>query len=358
MYPAVAVLKELGNKAESVLWVGSEGGMEAGLVSRLGVPYAAIPAAGVHGVGLASLPGNLWKLLRGTVASFKILRKFKPDVLLFTGGFVAVPMAVAGQNIPNLLYVPDIEPGMALKYLARFADCIALTAAPSRSYFSQEARMVITGYPTRPELKGWEKAEARQKLGLQADLPVLLAFGGSKGARSINRAAKAILPELLSEMQILHITGELDWDEIESARAELPAEQAERYHIFPYLHEEMGAAFSAADLAVSRAGASTLGEFPLYGLPAVLVPYPYAWRYQKVNADYLVEHGAAQLLKDEALNSELLATIRGLMQSPDELKKMSQAMKNLAAPRAAQRLAELVCELAGQKSPHSGGESC
>jgi UDP-N-acetylglucosamine--N-acetylmuramyl-(pentapeptide) pyrophosphoryl-undecaprenol N-acetylglucosamine transferase len=130
-----------------------------------------------------------------------------------------------------------------------------------------------------------------QALHLDPALPVLLVFGGSKGARSINRALLEALPGLLPEMQVLHISGNLDWPEVEAARSALStgeaAAWAERYHAFPYLHDEMGAALAAADLVVARAGASTLGEFPALGLPAILVPYPHAWRYQKVNADYL-----------------------------------------------------------------------
>ncbi len=101
----------------------------------------------------------------------------------------------------------------------------------------------------------------------------------------------ANLPALVEMAQIVHITGELDWPNVEAKMKELTKAQSARYHAFPYLHEEMGAALAAADLALSRAGASTLGEYPLFGLPAILVPYPHAWRYQKVNADYLVRHG-------------------------------------------------------------------
>ena len=266
-----------------MLWVGSEGGMEAELVKRNQIPYAAIPAAGVHGVGWRMLPRNLWQLFRGVLASRRILRQFRPDLLLFTGGYVAVPMAVAGHAVPTLLYVPDIEPGLALKVLARFADRIAVTAESSKKYFRAGAPVTVTGYPIRPELARLERDAARQSLGLAPQGTVLLVMGGSKGARSINRALLAILPDLPVEIQVLHLTGQLDWDEVQGARAALPADVAARYHPLPYLHD-MGAALAAADLAVSRAGASTLGEFPLFGLPAILVPYPYAWRYQKVNA--------------------------------------------------------------------------
>ncbi|TLN01958.1 hypothetical protein FDZ74_15525, partial [bacterium] len=205
VYPALAVLQTLGNENVTVLWVGAERGMEAELVQRQGVPFTTIPAAGVHGVGLSALPGNIIKLAKGVLASRRILREFQPDVLLFTGGFVAAPMAVAGRNLPALLYTPDIEPGMALKFLARYASTIAVTTADSRAYFSARSRVEVTGYPTRPELTNRAQDEARASLTLSSPLPVLLVTGGSKGARSINRAVTANLNELLKVTQVLHL---------------------------------------------------------------------------------------------------------------------------------------------------------
>ena len=357
MYPAVAVLQEVNADDQTVLWVGSEGGMEEELVRRLNVPFKTVPAAGVHGVGLRALPGNIWQLVRGTLASRRILREFKPDVLFFTGGYVAVPMAVAGWRVPTLLYVPDIEPGLALKVLSHFADRIALTAEASRQYFSRRSHTEITGYPTRPELKRWEQTSAREKLGLKSDEPVVLFFGGSKGARSINRAVTAILPELLAQAQIVHIAGQLDWDEIRTAREELPATLSDRYHAYPYLHEEMGAALASADLVVSRAGASILGEFPLFGLPAILIPYPHAWRYQKVNASHLEQHGAALILEDERLKTDLLRNVTDLLNDPKKLSRMRQAMQQLAAPEAARKLANLAVSLAGKPSVPVGDQA-
>jgi UDP-N-acetylglucosamine:LPS N-acetylglucosamine transferase len=321
--------------------------MEAQLVKRAGIPFRTIPAAGLHGVGLRALPGNLLKLTRGVWASRRILHGFQPDVLFFTGGYVAVPMAYVGRRIPTLLYVPDIEPGMALKALARFANRICVTAPDSQSYFNQG--VIVTGYPLRPDLSTWFRFEARTALGLSSRKPTLLIFGGSKGARSINKAALANLPKLLEIAEVVHISGQLDWDEIEEADAGLTSEQQERYHTFPYLHE-MGKALAAADLVVSRAGASCLGEFPFFELPAVLVPYPHAWRYQKVNASYLAKHGAAVILDDSQLREELVDTVKVLLENPGKRESMKKAMRSLARPDAAQAIASRLIELAGEKS--------
>lgn len=337
-----------------MLWVGGAGGMESDLVSRAGVAFEAIPAAGLHGVGWRALPGNLLQLGRGLRAAGRIMRRFQPDVLLFTGGYVAGPFALAAGRVPIALYVPDIEPGLALKLLARFAGRIAVTAEESRPYFPARARLEVTGYPARPDLEPWTRPgaqpEARRLLGLQADLPTLLVFGGSKGARSINRALLAALPALLPEMQVLHLSGALDWPEVQAAQQTLAgrvaSDLAGRYHAYAYLHQEMGAALAAADLAVCRAGASTLGEFPLFGLPAVLAPYPYAWRYQRVNAQYLEQRGAAVLLLDADLPARLPGLVLDLLHDPQRLGAMRQSAYRLARPNAAQAIAQLLIDLA------------
>lgn len=321
--------------------------MEADLVQRAGIRFASIPAAGLHGVGLTALPRNLTQLVRGVFAARKVLKDFRPDVLFFTGGYVAGPVAFAGRNIPTLLYVPDIEPGLALKLLARFADRITVSAQDSQKYFGK--KVIVTGYPFRSELATWNAKNGRKALGLTDELPVLLIFGGSKGARSINHAIIPNLPSILELAQVVHISGQLDWPFVEKARDGLTSGLKTRYHAFPYLHEEMGAALVSAGLVISRAGASTLGEFPFFGLPAVLAPYPHAWRYQKVNADYLAQRGAAVLVKDEMLQEKLLPIVRDLLRNPAKREAMRSAMKSLAQPRAAQMIAEQLLELGGER---------
>jgi UDP-N-acetylglucosamine--N-acetylmuramyl-(pentapeptide) pyrophosphoryl-undecaprenol N-acetylglucosamine transferase len=346
VYPALSIHQAVADRFEGTLWVGGEGGMEADLVKRQGIPFRTIPAAGLHGVSLRNIPGNVLKLARGFFASVRILNEYHPDVLLFTGGYLAVPMALAGRKIPTLLYVPDVEPGKALTALAKFADVIALTASDSQKFFSPGKKLVVTGYPTREGLKKLDKKTAQKQMGLEGSLPVLLIVGGSKGARLINQAVVKLLPQLLAKMQVIHLTGELDWPEIERNAATLSADLRKHYHAHPYLHEEMAAAFSSADIVLSRAGASTLGELPFYGLPAVLVPYPFAWRYQKVNADYLADKGAAVVIENSLLESALLPTLEGLLKDTKHYQIMASSMASLAQPDAAKKIAALVLKLA------------
>jgi UDP-N-acetylglucosamine--N-acetylmuramyl-(pentapeptide) pyrophosphoryl-undecaprenol N-acetylglucosamine transferase len=345
VYPALAVLQELGETDLELLWVGGEGGMEEDLVTRAGYQLTTLPAAGLHGVGLLHLPGNLWQLARGYLAARRILAEFKPDALFFTGGFVAAPIAMAGGRVPTLAFVPDVKPGFTLRLIARFADVIAVVAEEARQYFRQPERVVVTGYPVRAEISRWQPAAAREHFALEAHVPVLLVFGGSKGALNINRATVAALPQILQDMQVLHVTGQGNWDEVQAAQAALPPRLAARYHAYPYLHGDMGAAFAAADLAVCRAGASTLGELPQFQLPAVLVPIPFKEHIQHDNAAYLASRGAAVVLADEAMGAELAGTVSALIADAPRLQAMRAAMGALAAPRAAGEIAGLLRQL-------------
>ena len=341
VYPALTVAEKLQAEAHTLLWVGGEGGMEAELISRTTLPYQAIPAAGVHGISLKKLPGNLLKLFKGYQRSKQIIYEYKPDALFFTGGFVAIPMALAGRKIPILLYVPDIEPALALKALSRFAKKIAVTVDASKQYIKHTERITVTGYPLRENIKKWNRAEANDYFQFDPKVKTLLFMGGSSGARSINNAVTANIESLVEHYQVIHLTGHLDWESVQKRTAHL----GPRYQAFPYLHE-VGAAYAAADLVISRSGASTLGEYPYFGLPAILVPYPYAWRYQKVNADYLVEHKAALILEDNRLLIDLLPTITHLMNDPAKLASMRHAMNTLAEPEAAEKITALLYDMA------------
>ncbi|MCZ7544450.1 MAG: hypothetical protein M5R40_13410 [Anaerolineae bacterium] len=143
-------------------------------------------------------------------------------------------------------------------------------------------------------------------------------------------------------MQVLHISGTLDWPEVEAQRAALSEAERAHYHAFPYLHDNMGLALAAADLAVSRAGAGTLGEFPYFGLPSVLSPLAFAWRYQQVNADWLASRGAAVCLDDATLAETLLPTVRALLGDPDRLQAMRARARALARPDGARNVAREV----------------
>lgn len=322
--------------------------MEAEIIARAGLSFKAIRSGGVHGVGWR-LPLNALRLAQGFFEALRLLQDFQPNGLLVTGGFVTAPVALAAwlKRVPILVYLPDIEPGLAVQFISRLAHKVAVTAEDSRKYFAkQERKVVVTGYPTRPELTT-TRAAAHQQLGLDPQRLTVLITGGSRGARSLNRAVLAALPDWLKDYQVIHLSGQLDWEEVEAARDQLPDDLRARYHAFPFLHE-MGLALAAADLVVSRAGASALGEYPLFGLPAILVPYPHAWRYQKVNADYLETRGAARRLNDEDLSTRLVSEVRSLLGNTARLAGMRAAAQAAATPAAARRIAQELVALSAR----------
>ncbi len=351
MYPGLAVVQALvgdegGTDAVDVLYVGGEGGVEEQLVTRAGVRFVGVPAGGLHGLAPWRAVWNLSKLIRGWGAVYRLGRRERPAALFATGGYASVPVALAAWTlrVPILVYLPDVEPGLAVRLIARLATRVAVTVEDSRSYFPAH-KVVVTGYPVRAEFYGFEREEARAALGLEPQVPVLLVMGGSRGARSINRALSGVLNQVLELAQVVHVTGDLDWPWVAERREELPADLKTRYRAFPYLHH-VGAALAAADLAVCRAGASTLGELPFFGLPAVLVPYPHAWRYQRVNAGWLAGRGAAVQMDDERLSEELLPTVRRLLSDRPARTEMAERMRALARPHAAARLADELLALA------------
>ncbi|MBC7225908.1 MAG: undecaprenyldiphospho-muramoylpentapeptide beta-N-acetylglucosaminyltransferase [Thermoflexales bacterium] len=346
VYPGLAVLQALqGRGPVEVLYVGGRGSVEERLVAQAGLPFAGIPAGGVHGLAPWRAAVNLIKLARGFLEALRLGRRRRPDALFVTGGYASVPVALAAWalRVPILLYLPDIEPGLAVRFIARLATRIGVTVEDSRAFLPAH-KVVVTGYPVRPEFAGIDRAAARQALGLPEGELVLLVFGGSTGARSINQAVVENLEALLEAAHVLHVTGERDWPWVESGIRSARF-TGRRYHPYPYLHgAAMGQALAAADLAVCRAGASTLGELPYFGLPAVLVPYPYAWRYQRVNAQWLASRGAAVVLEDARLKEDLVPTVRSLLGDPARLAEMRARAAALAHPDAAERLAAMLVE--------------
>jgi len=336
-------------RQRDIWYVGCPGGMEVELAKRAGLQVELAQAGQVRGRAPHTVATSLVRVAAGAGQVQRLVQRLRPDVVLLTGGYVSVPVAVGARlrKVPILIYLPDLEPGLAVQRLARLAQRVAVTAEQVLEFFPQ-GKAVVTGYPVRKALVSASREEARQRLGLDAEALTLLVTGGSRGARSINMAVSAAAEELLDCWQIMHITGSLDHETVQAARAGLPGGLQERYHVCEYLYEEMALALAAADLVLARAGASVLGELPVRALPGVLVPYPHAGRHQEVNAAYLVDRGAALRVADERLEAELPGLLRELAGQPARLREMGQKAKALARPDAAQAVAGHLIELAAE----------
>jgi UDP-N-acetylglucosamine--N-acetylmuramyl-(pentapeptide) pyrophosphoryl-undecaprenol N-acetylglucosamine transferase len=343
-----------------MLWVGSQRGPERDLVTREGIPFDAVHSGPLAGVGFGVRLASAIQIAIGTIEALAVVRRFKPQALLITGGWVTIPAALACwlARVPVMIYAPDTEPGGTLRVLSRIAARVGTSTAGSARYY-RPGQTIEVGYPLRAELlqaAGYDvfgqplpgsddlksiREKAREHFSLAGNDPILLIFGGSTGARGINRVIIGMLPQILDGWQVLHITGKYDWDWVQEASANLSRYAAGRYRPCSYLHsDEMALALAAADLVISRAGACILGEFPLFELPAILVPYPYAWRYQKTNADSLASQGAAIRVDEENLPEELMPLLTRLLENAPERKRMSAASGSLKRPEAAARLAE------------------
>jgi UDP-N-acetylglucosamine--N-acetylmuramyl-(pentapeptide) pyrophosphoryl-undecaprenol N-acetylglucosamine transferase len=333
-----------------VLWIGSRGGIEGDLVDQEGIAFTGLAAGGLRGKGLLLQIRNALRIVGSIGRARGTLYEFGPDVVLVTGGYacVAVTLAAWMRNVPVVIYLPDVVPGQAIRFLSRFASVIAVTSEESYHYFRRE-KVVVTGYPVRSEFYSLDRATARQELGLEPEEKTLVVFGGSRGSRSINKALVAGLRELLPVCQILHISGTLDSDWVAGAAKALPEELQARYHHYPYLHG-MAQALVSADLAVARAGAATLGEMPAAKLPAILVPYPYSGQHQKPNAAYMVRNGAAQMLADADLGEKLVPTVLALLGDEQALADMRESANAMARPDAAEMIAEQLWTLAKQRA--------
>ena len=340
-----------------LLWVGSVDGMEESLVTRAGIAFHGIRSGQLRGMHPLRAATNVARIMAGVGQALRTLDRFRPEVCFVTGGYVCVPVVLACRlrGVPVAIFLPDVTPGAAIRLLSRMAQRVAVTVEEAALYFgglAPEGKAVVTGYPVRPELEqaSADKTAARRALAaalqrpaLADDRPLLLVWGGSQGARSINRATWAALDELSPLAQILHVVGDRDWSLYEAEHAATAATAAGRYHAVPYLHEAMSLALTGADLTVARAGASSLGELPIASLPAILVPLPYGdqWR----NAEVLARRGAAVVIEDGVLEQRLAETVGTLLRDRDRMGAMAAAATSLARPQAAQEIAELLLKL-------------
>jgi UDP-N-acetylglucosamine--N-acetylmuramyl-(pentapeptide) pyrophosphoryl-undecaprenol N-acetylglucosamine transferase len=351
VYPILAVVKQLAidnGSSLQVTYVGSTLGIEGTLAMQAGLAFHGISTASFRGSAVWKLPYRVVQFARGTLQSTRVIDGVSPQALLATGGYVCAPLVVAAwlRKVPSLLYLPDLSPGLAIRALARFATRVAVSFSASETFFAP-GKALVTGYPVRPELYRADKPASRQKLGLEADERTLLVFGGSQGAHSINLAVSEALRQLLRLCQVVHLSGKADEPWLSSQRNGLPATLAKRYRVYAYLHEEMIDALAAADLVVARAGAASTAEFPALALPSILIPYPYAGKHQELNADFMVENGAAVKIDDTDLQKgALLDTVAELFEDRERLASLADGARRLAQPQAARRIAHLLREIA------------
>lgn len=337
LYPGIAiareVLKEPGNEA---LFVGTEQGIEARVLPREGLPARYITVGKLKGMKLSTIVKTMFTLPLGVLQAFRLLRETKPDVVLGVGGYASGPVALAawGMRIPLLLVEPNSYAGLANRKLARLAEKIILCfpGTGARRFFPA-AKTVELGPLVRKDIASGVRDKALSAFGLEAGRFTLFVMGGSGGAHAINTAMKDAAPLLngLTAFQILHQTGEKDADAVAAAYREAGVKAT----VLPYIHD-MAGAYAAADLIVSRSGATTVAELAVCGKRAVLIPFPFAAdNHQEFNARTLAGQGSAEVLVQKDLSAEKLAGIIQKYARGENASARPSRMENRAAAEIA-----------------------
>lgn len=349
--PALALAGELRERGHEVRFFGTSRGMEADLVPKEGFAFEGLDLTGFD----RSRPWTLASaLVRMRAARRRVLGEFqgggRPAAAVGFGAYVCFPMADAAARlgVPLVLHEQNSVPGMANKALARKAAVLALAYPSSEQRFQGKlgagTRVVVTGNPVRASVLSPTRAEGRRKLGVPDDALLLVVFGGSLGARHINEAAARLKGRLLAVpgLHVVQAAGARGFEEASAALALTDSERA-RWRLVPYI-EDMGSCLAAADLVLSRAGASSIAEIAARCVPSVLVPYPYATEdHQSKNAAFLAEAGGAEVMADGELDGEGPGTLLlELLGDAGRRTRMRAALEGLGGARAAARLADAV----------------
>jgi len=335
IYPGIAIAQEIKRRdpGASILFLGSDEGLEKYLIPReeytiklirsrallRKLSYKAFTAPLVSSIGFAQ--------------SIAILRKFAPDHLVSTGGFASLPVVLAARllRIPIILHEQNVLPGMVNRVSKRLAAKVFLSFSESLCYMHGE----VVGNPVRREIIEAERDSARKKFNFSGRDRAILVMGGSQGSKKINETVLSALDRLPEDARIFHIIGNRDFGWVNRY---LEGKKLNNYQALPYLHD-MADALAAADLVISRAGATAIAEFMARGLPMVLIPFPYAAEdHQRLNARAIADKGAAVIVEDSELSPEKFIAI--INDSSLNYDKMKGSARRLARPDAAERIVD------------------
>ncbi|MGQ9629670.1 MAG: undecaprenyldiphospho-muramoylpentapeptide beta-N-acetylglucosaminyltransferase [bacterium] len=352
IYPALRIGRVLQDGGAQIVFAGTRRGMETQIVPQRGIELLTTAVRSLQRDRPWTIPLFSASLLISCLQSLIALRRLRPRGVIGTGGYASVPwvMMASLMGIPTLIFEADVHAGIANRLLGRFADRICLGYEEAKKFFPP-GKVVVTGNPIDPDFIGMSREEARSRMGIPQNTHVVLFVGGSQGAQRINEPLVSALPELLKRknLVIVHAAGGRNY---ESVREKVERFVGERYLLLPYI-DDMASALNAADLVVSRTGATTLAEISACGLPSILIPYPFATaNHQERNARELERRGACVVIPDAELTPErLISEITRLLDDPRRLEDMSERIRGLGdRGRAAQTIAELIEEVAEKRS--------
>jgi UDP-N-acetylglucosamine--N-acetylmuramyl-(pentapeptide) pyrophosphoryl-undecaprenol N-acetylglucosamine transferase len=351
--PGIAVANDIMRKNPNakILFVGTQKGLEKDIVPRAGFEIRFIKARGFKRKISMDFFLTIKDAISGFLEAKKIIREFKPDVILGTGGYVCLPVVLAGtrKKIPTMIHEANAFPGIANRILAKYVDIVAVNFKESEKYFGKCKKLIQTGNPIRKEILDL----ANNKIKIETDnvLPQVLVFGGSRGAKKINETFIEMIASKQGQLPycLLFATGQIQYNKVMEGLKQkgINIDSLKNIEIVPYLFD-MARAMAKSDLIISRSGAFTVSEITAVGLPSILIPFPYATEnHQECNARALEQQGAAKVILEKELSVESLErTINELVQNEDELKKMSQNAKRLAILDAADKISQEMIKMA------------
>ncbi len=346
LFPGIALAGEVRKRFpdSKLLFIGTQRQLDQDILAGLDVEHQSIRCMGLKGMGLMQRVRSLVSLPKAVVDARKIIKDFQPEVLVGLGGYVTGPVLLAARSlgIPSCIHEQNSIPGLANRLAAYCADRICVSIPGDYPFPS--AKTLVTGNPVREAIL--QAAQNKAQLAKTERPFTLLVMGGSLGAHRLN----LLLPETLTRIQqqmpspfrIIHQTGQADYQQVQAAY-QAAGIQAEVAAFF----KDMAIVYSAADLAVARAGATSLAEFAVMGLPALLIPYPYAAAdHQAANAAYYVAGGGALMYREAGLDSqELASALVNVIKNPETLARMAQAMQQMAIRDAAERILDVCVQL-------------
>lgn len=348
IYPGLALARyALAEDAGTeILFVGSAAGLENKIVPAAGFSLVTIPARGFQR-SFKQFGLVIKDLISGLIQSGRVIREFSPNVIFATGGYVAAPLVLSAilKRLPVVIHEQNVLPGLTNRIMAPFVNKVCLSFAETQKRMPRHSRVVFTGNPRASEVIEISRAEGRRHFGLDPKIINILICGGSRGAQKLNEVVTAYLKENLlpDGVACIYVTGEIYYQAVAKELEHL----SKRIMLFPYL-DQMPAALAAADLAITRSGATTLTEITALGIPALLVPSPNVVNnHQYYNARLLADVGAAMLIEEKDFDQiRLSREINRLIEEPALLKKMSDCSKKLGVPDAAAKVYKCLQEAA------------
>ncbi|MFC0558700.1 undecaprenyldiphospho-muramoylpentapeptide beta-N-acetylglucosaminyltransferase [Halalkalibacter alkalisediminis] len=341
IYPAMSLIKEIKRKHADaeILYIGTETGLEADIVPREGIPFETIRISGFKRKLSLENVKTVTRFIMGTQRAKKLIKQFKPDVVIGTGGYVCGPVvyAAAKLKIPTVIHEQNSVPGLTNKFLSRYVDRVAICFDEAKSFFP-EKKVVFTGNPRASDVLNIDREAGRSSLGLNPTKRTVLIVGGSRGARPINDAFSSVLDKWAKQnYQVVYVTGAVHYDAVmEKVKA---VDQSPNIIIKPFIHN-MPDVLGAVDLIVARAGATTLAEITALGLPSILIPSPYVTNnHQEKNALSLKTNGAAIVRKEQEMNGQtLLDDIDHVFNGNEKWQTMHEAALKLGVPKASENV--------------------